>query len=199
MYFFYLPASQTPGPNAPMYDACHNSTQPNANAVSAFNAWTGAGFPASQLVLGLPSYGYISKSFATTLQTRSRFFARNGKGSDVDSSLLQVLNDNGTPDGGQIQFRDLIKQGALVKNTIASGPVYTGGAGFERVWDQCSNTPFLRSTVGQVVTYDDPESLGMKAAFSKKVGMMGINMFDVHGDTDEWELIDAVRKGLELD
>src|ERR1700742_4037717 len=84
-YAYHFPASQSPGPNAPMYDACHNSTRPTANAVSAFNAWTAAGFPASKLVLGLPSYGYISKSFATTLQTRSRLFARNDKGSDSDS------------------------------------------------------------------------------------------------------------------
>jgi chitinase len=181
-----------------MHDACHNSTQPNANAVSAFNAWTAAGFPASKLVLGLPSYGYISKSTATTLQTRSRLFGRNGKGSDSDTSMLQVLNEDGASDGGQIQFRDLIKQGALVKNTMATGPLYTGGAGFDRAWDKCSNTPFLRSTVGQVVTYDDTQSLGLKAAFAKKVGMLGINLFDVHGDTDEWELIDAVRQGLEL-
>ncbi|KAF8192629.1 glycoside hydrolase [Pholiota molesta] len=119
-------SSSKPGPNAPLYDACNNSTQPNANAVAAYNAWTAANFPASKLVLGLPSYGYISSSTATHLRTRKW--------------------------------------------------------SFERMWDSCSDTPYLRSiTSRQIVTYDDPES------------MLGVNLFDIHGDSEQWDLIDSVE------
>ncbi|TFY60795.1 hypothetical protein EVJ58_g4912 [Rhodofomes roseus] len=45
-------SSKTPGPNAPLSDACHNSTQPVASAAAAVRAWTSAGFPVDQLVLG---------------------------------------------------------------------------------------------------------------------------------------------------
>ncbi|KAJ6598935.1 glycoside hydrolase [Mycena vulgaris] len=170
-------ASANPGPNAPLYDACKNSSQPDANAVAGYKAWTAAGFPAKQIVLGVPSYAYLSKSAVTRLRTRL------------------------VGDGDQIQFRELFKQGALVRSSVRDsyGPVFTGSSGFTRYWDKCSSTPFLRSpSAGQVVTYDDVQSLGMKAAWTKEVGMLGVNMFDVHGDTDSWDLTDSIRRGLGL-
>ncbi|KAH7090884.1 glycoside hydrolase [Auriculariales sp. MPI-PUGE-AT-0066] len=60
-------ASSTPGPNAPLGNNCGTSKQPNANAQAAFSNWTKAGFPASKLFLGLPLYGYVSRSTKTTL------------------------------------------------------------------------------------------------------------------------------------
>lgn len=60
-------ASSTPGPNAPLSDACPNSMQPNANMVSAIESWTQAGMPASKILMGVPAYGYISSSSATSL------------------------------------------------------------------------------------------------------------------------------------
>ncbi|KAJ7276522.1 glycoside hydrolase superfamily [Mycena haematopus] len=171
-------ASSTPGPNAPLVDACHNSTQPEASAAAAAKAWTSAGFPASQLVLGVPSYGYVSKSTATRLRTRQN---------QVQSVKLAS--------GGQIQFRDLVEQGALVRNSNGS---FSGGGGFTRYYDECSCTPFLRSpSSGQIVTYDDPQSLGLKAALAKRTGMLGVNMFDWTGDTDNGDLVDAIRQGFD--
>ncbi|KAJ7180229.1 glycoside hydrolase [Mycena crocata] len=178
-------SSATPGPNAPFYDACKNSSQPQASALSGFEAWTKAGFPASQVVLGVPSYGYLSNSAATRLRTRRSA-----------PKTVRLIGD-----GDQIQFRDLCKQGALVRNTTCDnyGSIFVGNGGFTRYWDKCSSTPFLRSaSQRQVVTYDDAHSLGMKAAFAKQVGMLGVNMFDVHGDTDKWDLTDAIRRGLGL-
>jgi chitinase len=177
-------ASANPGPNAPMHDACKNSTQPEGNMVAAYDAWTNAGFRPSQLVLGVPSYGYVSQSNVTSLRTRSS-----------TSSTVTVF-----PDSGQIQFRDLVSQGALVCTTTANpdGPrSCVAGGGFEEFWDGCSSTPFLRSpSAGQVVTYDDPKSLEMKAQLARELRILGTNMFDVHGDTDQWDLTKSVRKGL---
>ncbi|KAL6309630.1 glycoside hydrolase [Sparassis latifolia] len=227
-------SSATPGPNAPLSDGCHNSTQGSANAAAALNAWTSAGFPASQLVLGVPSYGYISRSNATVLRTRSQSWHslhRNrlrrsllGLTEAVVSGLetaaspaIQATNEDGGTNNGQIQFRDLVSQGVLqyapedANNTATGAPtsmlvngreidsLYDGWSGFSRYWDNCSSTPFLRSPhADQVVTYDDPLSLGLKAAFAAQSGMLGVNMFDVHGDTDQWDLTDALRKGLGL-
>ncbi|KAJ7781110.1 glycoside hydrolase family 18 protein [Mycena metata] len=173
-------ASTNPGPNAPLSDNCKNSSQPEANAVAACNAWTRAGFPLQKLVLGVPSYAYISDSSATKLRTRA--------------ANVRLVGD-----GGQIQFRDLVKQRALVRSSARDnfGPIFNGTGGFTRYWDKCSSTPFLRSpSAHQVVTYDDPQSLGMKAEFVKRMGMYGVNMFDVHGDTDAWDLTDSIRRGL---
>jgi chitinase len=182
--------SSHPGPNAPLYDSCGNSTQPDASAVGSFNAWTKAKFPASKLVLGLPSYGYISSSTAKRLRTRSK----PKKKQRLHSKSLKVVSGDGDSDG-QVQFRDLVAQGALLPTNATTQ--YTSGGGFERLWDICSSTPYLRSSSSdQVITYDDPISLGMKAAFAKQVGMLGVNIFDVHGDTDDWNLMDAVRKSM---
>jgi chitinase len=153
-------------------------------------------------------YGYISASFAQQLAGRA-------------SGGVAVKNDDGGMDNGQVQFNSLIAQGALQKKN----GTYVGAGGFVRKWDSCSSTvrnfstpsfdrangmlpfsliwpfvqPFLRSaSQGQIITYDDPESLGLKGQFARKAGIKGVNMFDAHGDTASWELVDAVRKGLGL-
>lgn len=188
--FFFSTASDMPGSNSPLSDGCHNITNPTGNAVAAFDTWTAAGFPASQLVLGVPSYGYVSRSNATNLYER-----------DYTDQPIEVHNsDSGSTNFGQVQFRDLINQGILIRNSSASLPSpYIASGGFTRFWDKCSSTPFLRSPyVHQVITYDDPESIGMKAEFARRVGMLGVNMFDVHGDSLRWDLTDSARINLGL-
>ena len=74
---------------------------------------------------------------------------------------------------------------------------FVGYGGFERFWDACSSTPFLSSAyAGQVVTYDDPRSLRAKAAFARRAGMLGVVMWDLTGDTVQWNLTSALREGL---
>jgi chitinase len=177
------PASSHPGPNAPLSDACHNSQQPSQNAESAFATWREAGFPASKLVLGVPSYGYISKSNATRLTERE--------------------NVKVTSDGDQIQFRNLVSEGALqlvsANRSTLWNATYISSGGFKRYWDECSDTPFLQSSAeDEVITYDDPESLYIKAAFVRNAGMRGVNLFDLSGDTDASDLINSLRYGLGL-
>jgi chitinase len=180
-------SSSTPGPNAPLSDTCGTSTQPGASAAAAVHAWTAAGFPASKLTLGLPSYGYLSRSSARTLRNRR--------------DALTLANADGGSDGGQIQFRALVEAGALAPDPAQpAGTVprmFAGARGFERSWDACSSTPFIHSsTVGQVVTYDDPSSLALKAAFAAQQGLRGVNLFSINGETDEWDLVDAVRQAF---
>ncbi|KAH9853558.1 glycoside hydrolase [Lenzites betulinus] len=254
-------SSPTPGPNAPLGDACHNSTQAGASALAALRAWTAAGFPAQQLVLGVPSYGYISRSDAVALRARDyprapvapsntnmRRATQKPKGTRKANAARRVLgwvgalvetagagvlgpdaqvhNEAGGTDDGQIQFRDLVAQGVLVPyfdsnstDALSSAPgtpqqvpatahkngthppaperLFAGGAGFARGWDACSSTPFLRSAAArQVVAYDDPDSLAMKAQLVRAAGMRGVNMFDMSGDTDEGDLVKALWHGL---
>ncbi|KAI0750764.1 glycoside hydrolase [Daedaleopsis nitida] len=225
-------SSSKPGPNAPLSNACKNSTQSRSNALSALQLWTSAGFAPSQLVLGVPSYGYISRSSELSLQTRSprsraRARLRDGQrpgrrrrrralldvaAEGILPGVVRVKNEDGGTDDGQVQFRELVRQGIVQANTgsdvnVASLPLgngagrrlFAGAGGFVRMWDACSSTPYLRSAdARQVVTYDDPASLEMKAELVRGAGMRGVNMFDVHGDTDAWDLTDALRRGLGL-
>ncbi|KAF8556981.1 glycoside hydrolase [Imleria badia] len=169
---------QPPGPNAPLSNACGNSSEPSQNAVGSYNAWTSAGFPASKIVLGVPAYGYIVKSNARRLSARSPPRAYSEDGS------------------GQIQFQSLIDQGILEQSSDGSFPA-AASSGFTREWDKCSSSPYLRSnSAEQLISYDDIESLGIKAAWVKKMNMGGVNLFDVHGDTSQHHLTHALRSNL---
>ena len=240
---------------------CKNSSIPSANAHSAVLTWKAAGFAPSQIVLGVPAYAYISRATVSSLRQK-----RTGA---LDASAnVRVVNDAGGTETGQVQFRDLIKQGVLARIdrssssateaeslgnppdpeieidgdmacagvedyeddekqlTLSLSPagdlmvavdgsspapapspsptphaftaaLFDGAGGFTRHWDTCSSTPFLRSEFAeQIITFDDPQSLGLKAAWAKEAGILGVNIFDVHGDTDDWDLTDALRKGL---
>lgn len=62
--------------------------------------------------------------------------------------------------------------------------------------DRSLRQPFLvdpdRNTL---VTYDDPESLSIKAEYAKSVKLGGINVWDISGDS-AYSLTDAVRSTL---
>ncbi|QRV73087.1 chitinase [Ceratobasidium sp. AG-Ba] len=197
-------ASSTPGPNAPLRDGCHNSTQPDASASASVAAWTKAGLPANQITLGVPSYGYVQTSSASRLVQRRRSLWSREAGdeegfdtSSTQSTAVRVKGEGEGDDSGQIQFKQLVSEGALKLDHDGD---YVGAGGFNRMWDVCSSTPYLVSkAMRQVVTYDDPQSLGMKAAFAQGAGLKGVNMFDVHGDTEDWILTDAIRAGLGLE
>ncbi|KAK7470512.1 hypothetical protein VKT23_001938 [Stygiomarasmius scandens] len=161
------------GPNAPLYDGCKNSTQPDANAAQTHNVWTKAGFPVNKLVLGVPSYGYI----------------HHDKFSEGSSTLAK--SDDGQ-EHGSATLRNLVYQ------DILDGQLRTTRE-WTREWDHCSSTPFLRSfDNAQAISYDDQTSLKMKAKFASTMGWLGTNMFDISGDTPDWALMKAVREGLGL-
>ena len=211
-------ASDNPGPNAPLSDECKNSTQPLANAFASVNSWMAAGMPASQITLGVPAYGYLQKSWASQLRQRDYIPPSADQVANMTSTLdkrqsglVTVRNGGGGDNNGQIGFADLVKQGALAKD---SSGAFIGAGGFYREWDACSSTvslqyhkaildsdcqPWIRSAyTGQVVTYDDPYSLSLKAQFARQSGLRGCNMFSMDGDWtgSSWPLVDALRSGM---
>ncbi|KAF9019229.1 glycoside hydrolase [Hymenopellis radicata] len=121
----------------------------------------------------------------------------DGDGENTDGDTTDDPDSTGGGDGtlspdeggtSQIQFNALIKQGALSSS-------FKGAGEFTRHWDKCSLTPFLTSD-GILVSYDDPQSIKMKGAYAKKHGMLGLGMWDIHGDTKDWALMKAAREGL---
>jgi chitinase len=199
-------SSSTPGPNAPLSDACHNSRQPQANAAAALAQWTAAGFPAGKLLLGLPLYGYVSQSTKTVLTD----FVPDGLQSLEASPYTAPSHPMARPKedvtfqaaatgdlssymGQQIPFNELLRLGALTKK---SDGTYGQANGYTEGWDDCSDTPFLfnqaRSTV---VTYDDTFSLGDKAVFARQNGMGGCFTWSLDQD-DGVTLQNAIRSGL---
>jgi len=134
-------------------------------------------------MLGVPAYGYLQKSSATALV-------------DKRSSSVTLYNDNGGTTDGQLDFLTLVSQGALAQD---SSGAFVGAGGFTREWDSCSSTPWLKSTAtNQIVTYDDPVSLSIKAQFARQAGLRGVGSWDMSGDTAAWDLAIAIRSGLSI-
>ncbi|KAH8118336.1 glycoside hydrolase superfamily [Phellopilus nigrolimitatus] len=161
--------------------------------------------PPVRLMLGVPAYGYVNPSHATTLVHKrslppSALFARQNQDQSVAQSVAGVVtvkSEDGTTNSGQVQFNELVAQGALLSALVAGSPTFVGYGGFTRFWDSCSSTPFLTSPyVNQVITYDDPQSLYAKGAFAKQAKILGTVMWDLSGDTAQWDLTNALRRGL---
>lgn len=134
-------ASSQPGPNAPLSNACGTSSQPTATAEASFKQWTQAGCPASKLLLGLPLYGYVSKSTATKLSGSFKLpdmspeeadipktvGGRNERVRTVRKDIEMAAGDLNSWYGQQIPFNSILASGALQKN---SNGTYGGANGY---------------------------------------------------------------------
>lgn len=70
--------------------------------------------------------------------------------------------------------------------------------GFERYWDEASSVPYLYSATQKIfVSYEDAESLAVKAHFEMDRNLAGIMFWDYAGDPSE-VLLDAVYAGLKV-
>lgn len=177
-YDVYGSWSTAVGPNAPLDDSCAPSGQQQGSATSAVKAWTAAGFPANQLVLGVAGYGHSfdvssSDAFASGSTNTSTFLPTGtkalaaypafnkanqpaGDNRDEDAPAGVDQCGNASPGGfsGIFNFNGMIERGILDQNGTA-----TSGMGFR--FDSCSQTPYVyvpdNSTM---ISYDDPTSFG---------------------------------------
>ncbi|KAJ7772103.1 glycoside hydrolase family 18 protein [Mycena maculata] len=214
--------SPAPGPNAPLGNLCGTSTQPAYSAEAAFAQWTAAKFPASQLLLGLPLYGYVLDSTKTVLtgsfklpdSVPEKDGAAGTSSEDPGTVAGPIRGSNKRPTapvpttgpvagtatanlqswwGQEIPFSSIVESGALVKT---SSGTYEGGGGFTMGWDNCSDTPYLFNTSqSTVVSYDDTYSLTDKATFAKSSGMAGCFTWSLDQD-DGTTLQDVIRTAL---
>ena len=142
-----------------------------------------------------PRYGYVQYSTASSLVQR-RSIPPHMRA--IRERAVTVTNSDGGSSDGQVMFYGLIDQGALESDGEGG---YEGAGGFTRHWDECSSTPWLKSSEsGQIITYDDTQSMSLKAQFAKQAGIRGCNIFSIDGDyvDSAWPLTDAVRSGLGL-
>jgi chitinase len=130
--------STSVGPNAPLDDSC--SSTPEGSAMSAVKAWTAAGFPASQIVLGVASYGHsfyvmTSAAMAGSMLAINAPFDKSmqphGDNWDADAGTDQCGNP--TPIGGIFDFWGLVEKGFLNNNG-------TTAPGMDFRYDDCSQT-----------------------------------------------------------
>lgn len=99
-YDIWGPWSPSVGPNAPLDDSCAPPAAQQGSAVSAIKAWTDAGFPASQILLGVGSYGHtyrVSQDAAFDTAPPSALAALDAlSGSDVEPTSTGNSQPPGT-------------------------------------------------------------------------------------------------------
>ncbi len=151
--------------NAPLYatSADPNPDDASLNADAAMQAYVAAGVPAEKLVMGVPFYG------------------RGWSGvSDVQNGLFQPSDGlpAGTWETGVFDYSD------LEANYLPT---------FTRYWQDEAGVPWLYSPDEQImISYDDPDSMRLKAAYVKDRGMGGITFWELSGDTSAHALVNAL-------
>ncbi|ORY88714.1 glycosyl hydrolases family 18-domain-containing protein [Leucosporidium creatinivorum] len=191
--------SATSGPLAPLH-ACSSGV----GVDTAITSWTGAGFPASQILLGLPAYttsftlssSQLTKSTTSIGGCNSQLYnAKTGTtpqgdpATDLGGSSTDICGNESSGYSGQWQMKGLISGGIL------SADEQSGAGGFTRYWDECLSTPFLFNSESKVlISYDDSESVKIKSEFAKEKGLAGVMVFDTQGYTEG--VYSAMREAL---
>ncbi|KAI9507541.1 chitinase [Russula earlei] len=184
-YDNFGPWSPVVGPNAALDDSCAPLQYQDGSAKSGVKAWTSAGFPADQIVLGVATYGHsyrVNPSNAYNASQQIHPYV-------PFNSTQQPSGDKWNPTTGVFDFWGLINAGFLnADGTPANGIDYD--------FDTCSQTPFVyNSKTDVMVSYDDATSFAAKGNYIKTAGLLGFAMWEAGGDSNDI-LLDAIRSAL---
>ncbi|KAJ1661842.1 hypothetical protein EV178_006363 [Coemansia sp. RSA 1646] len=174
------------GPNAPLNFEKGKGVQ--SSFVSAIDAWTKAGWPASQINAGLPFYGRattanedMTKDPNNQYQPQSNTIPQG----DKEDAQSQDPCTNATSFSGIWQWKHLRDQNVLTGAEEAASP-------WVRTWDDTSMTPWLFNPKNKMfVSYDDPKSLTAKVDYAKSKGLAGSMIWAMYMDYKD-ELLDTV-------
>lgn len=139
------------------------------NVSAAVTAYLAAGVPAEKLVMGVPFYG------------------RGWSGvKPAGDGMFQVHNKQlpqGTWEAGVFDYKDIAAN-------------YLGKRG-KRFWHDEAKVPWLfDAQTGLVISYDDPESLKLKAEYARDKKLGGVMIWELSADDAKNSLLDALNAGL---
>lgn len=65
------------------------------------------------------------------------------------------------------------------------------------MWDNTAKVPYLTNASGDMIlSYDDEESIGLKADYIKSKGLLGAMYWNIEADDRQWILSKAVASLL---
>lgn len=110
--------------------------------------------------------------------------------SDVDDRSPGDSDENPDGDSGFWKWRNLKSQDVVQQQPDGS---YRAGPGWGYGFDDETQTPYVytdddNTTMPQIISYDDPDSIGLKREYAKQKGMDGMMFWAMYGDTDDGEL-----------
>ncbi len=158
--------SSVTGHNAPLYDS--TAHPPEGTSVNTtMQAYLALGIPANKLVLGVPFYGRGWSGVA-----------------DVNNGLHQRYD--GIPDGTW-------EAGAFDYGDLADNYVPT----MTRFWDDAAQVPWLfDADKGVMISYDDTESMALKAQYVVDNGLGGVMFWEFTQDSDNYDLLGTINRVL---
>jgi chitinase len=144
-----------------------NAEQRALCADAAVKAYLDAGVPAEKLVLGVP------------------FFGHGWAG--VPANDANGMNQPHGPKPPTAKFGE----GQFDYRELASKPP----AGAVRFFDPVAKSPWLfESKTGVVITFEDPESLALKAAYVRDRKLGGVMIWELSADSPDHALLNALAK-----
>ncbi|KAL0579745.1 hypothetical protein V5O48_002239 [Marasmius crinis-equi] len=184
-YDIWGPWSATAGPNAPLDDTCAAPENQQGSAVSAVKAWSSAGIPKNQLILGVPAYGHsftVNKTSALNgtdqLQLYPAFNASVRQAGDKwDDGAGPDACGVDQPNGGNFNFWAIIEAGYLNQDGSPRHGAY--------VYDEKREL---------VVSFDDAKTYAAKGNYIADAGLAGFAMWEAGGDYHDI-LLDSIRQG----
>lgn len=169
-YDFHGPWDQSTHFNAPLYaikdDPSQDALSKELNVDAAVRKYLKA-VPAEKVVLGVPFYG------------------RGWSGvKDVNDGLFQPRTGipKGTWEEGMFDYKDLAAK-------------YVGA--MKRHWHAEAKVPWLFDAAkGVLISYDDAESLKLKARYARDKKLGGVMIWELSADDPKGSLLNALRDGL---
>jgi chitinase len=155
--------------NAPLY-AVPGDPTPALNIAASLRLFLDARVPPRQLAVGVPFYG---RGYGAVAPERD--------------GLFQQADATGAPEWGSggIDYRVLVSR-------------EPERHGFRRYWQREAQVPWLYNPERRIwITYDDSQSVELKARYAREQALGGIMFWELGGD--DGTLLRAVRRGLSAD
>ncbi|MBS0416869.1 MAG: glycoside hydrolase family 18 protein [Proteobacteria bacterium] len=166
--------------------------------------------------INLMSYDFFNSLTATTGHHGGLYRSEHALPRDrnADSAVAQYLAAGVPPDKIVlgVAFYGRGFAGVTARNTGVNQPYeqfdgehsykdlvekYIGKQGFVRYWDNRAQAPYLWNATTRVfITYDDPQSLAIKARYVLQHRLGGIMFWELSEDRDD-ELLDVIDRGLQ--
>ncbi|KAJ2037153.1 hypothetical protein H4S04_008638, partial [Coemansia sp. S16] len=178
----------TTSPNAPLQFAPGQG--PQFSVGSAIDSWSGAGWPTSQMNLGIPFYGYAMAATKNMLQTPSNMYAPISatapQGDKDDTLYADPCSGGPAVYSGAWQWKHLRDQALLTSTGTAASP-------WVRTWDSTTSTPWLfNPNTNTFITYDDPQSIQLKVDYAASKGLAGTMVWSMDMDYND-ELLSVLQ------
>ncbi|MDX1995884.1 MAG: glycoside hydrolase family 18 protein [bacterium] len=158
--------SSVTGFASPLYDSSATPAE-GTSTDTALRGYLAEGVPPEKLVMGVPFYGHGWSGVA-----------------DENNGLHQPYEGRpqGTFEAGTFDYGD------LAENYMEA---------YTRFWDDTAQVPWLYSAdEGVMITYDDPESLALKAEYVRENGLGGVMFWELSGDDDAHTLLNTLYESL---